>query len=391
MGNTMRRYTVAVMSTRRTDKRNAASRPWQRRQSHDHVMWLSCGALTLSAALVWVIFKPPSVHLKGRNGDLSPLSQSDRELPSRDQASPPNEKNLPRDESIDQQTEEMESLTWWIDSAPLPDPSLLGACLTRVDQVSPTILPQEQGFSILVNGRNRPQTIYERREKIWVKTPPLSTPHQQAYDHLVLISCLQTPGATLHDPYLVRQWGGDRWPMRSLKNENVSLEDLFVIRSQGEQHFTYGLKRLGLPELGLATESGEARLWLKRLALHWLLEPKSRERLASPQNVFTLNDKTLQMKVGHSFERWLGPTETMVIADREGSLLSTSALSELFTSPKMNSKTKGRDQGSKKSRRERDLKLKKAKKRRAKKKRRQRRKGRTQQEDRKVHPKLKYR
>ena len=331
---------VAEMSTRRIDKRRETNvRPWQRRHTHDRGMFVMAVVIFLGAGTLWTVFETNKDELSQDErsvtgspnnssdvGDLSPRS-GDNEPPT---IHPSKEAETDRSH-LEPDNDDSESLVWWIEAAPLPHPLSLRDCLTRKDQAPPTLLAQEGGFSVLISGRQRPQTIFEQREKIWVKTPLLASPHQQAYDHLVLISCLQSPGATLHDPRLVRQWGGENWPQRSSERSSVSLEDLFLIRSQGDQHYTFGLDRLGLPDLGIITKSEEARTWLRQLTLYWLMKPQSRTLLSDKVTAFTLNDQKAKMVIGESIKTWLGPVKVRVIADEVSSLFTEDQLSKIFS------------------------------------------------------------
>ena len=214
------------------------------------------------------------------------------------------------------------ALMWWVDSGILPAKTSLASCLSRPEQAPIEVLDGENGYTVITPGRPQPQTIYLRQRQVWFKTPALSSPHVQAYDHLALASCLKTPEATLYDPMLVRQWDLEEWPSRNPRSGGFPLDDLFVIRSKESAHYTYGLSRVGLPELGLYSSSTDAREALRHLALAWLIKPKSRETLRQRIPEVTVKEVPLELRDASEVELWLGPLEVKVATGREGDPLS---------------------------------------------------------------------
>jgi hypothetical protein len=314
MARWMKGYTSAVTSTQKVGKPKTPVKPWQSHGSNDRFIWGSCILIALFSGLFWIRMSP-----KNHSEPITALDDMGTENKLGEDAEAAGESDktfgLSPHEQINNDDEP--SLMWWIESAPLPDRFVLQNCLVRDSQPLPELFMQNQGFSILTQGRNQPQTIFERNEQIWVKTPLLSSPHQQAYDHLLLVSCLQTPGATLYDPLLVRQWGGDAWPKKNKESGGIALDDLFVIRSQDQHHFTYGLHRLGLPELGIISATIEGRDLLQRLALFWIVDQDSRQRLQSKEPQFTFNDVKMKVIKGITLPQWLGPKTTKVLVNTQ--------------------------------------------------------------------------
>ena len=354
MARWMRDYTVAETNTPKTDKQRGLNRPWQKRRTSDRWIWLSCVSISIASTALWFYANNLQQNKQVQDSVSSePISQSLADL-SKDplpKSSGLDHTNLVLDqkqiaEETAEETAEEAALRWWIDAAPRPDEQNLRQCLEEAQTVSVEIYLGEGGLSILTRGRKRPQIIYEQNDQIWIKTPLLSTAHQQAYDHLLLISCLNSPGATLYDPLLVRQWGGEDWPQRNLETGALVLDDLFLIRSQGEAHFTYGLFRLGLSELGLQSKSVEARNLLRQLALFWIIQPNAREELKASSLNFKMEQSDLQLIQGKKLVAWLGPKQVRVLVDQDAQSLSNLSLKKLLsnqlTKPKKKSKRRKR-------------------------------------------------
>jgi hypothetical protein len=262
----MRDYTAAEMSTPKTVKDKDDQRLWQKRNSSDRWLWLSCLTITLLSICLWYYANQDHALLLSQdslekiNTDLNEASPQSSEsigeetdfevLPERSDSIDSHKAASTLEERFEESADE-HALRWWIDAAPRPQPQVLQSCLKKAQGLELELMQGENGLSILTQGRNRPQVIYEQNEQLWIKTPQLNTAHQQAYDHLLLISCLKSPGATLYDPLLVRQWGGETWPKHNRESGRLALDDLFVVRSKNQAHFTYGLFRLGLPEFGI--------------------------------------------------------------------------------------------------------------------------------------------
>lgn len=341
MARWMRDYTAAETNTPKADNLKVSERSWQRRRSSDRWLWLSCLAISLASAIIWfyateqsLFGQDQSAKLESSNSNVSSKQAGEtlNNLGSGD--SQVNPTTLITE---NEQTSEEVALRWWIDAAPRPSGQDLQLCLSNSQNVEVDIHLGEGGLSVLTQGRKRPQIIYEQNEQLWIKTPLLSTAHQQAYDHLLLVSCLRSPGATLFDPLLVRQWGGEDWPQRNQNTGALALDDLFLIRSQGDAHFTYGLFRLGLPELGLQNKSGEARNLLRQLALFWIIHPKAREELQALSIKFKMGKHNLQLSQGDSLVAWLGPKKVQVLVDQGAQVLSEQSLQKLLlkeTKPK---------------------------------------------------------
>ena len=338
MARWMRDYTVAETNTPKTDKNNGLDRPWQKRRTSDRWIWLSCMSISLISTALWFYANTPNSPQQNK-----PIIDS---IPSEAKSQPLNDLNkesLPKSSEVDHRsivlnqketdevTAEEAALRWWIDAAPRPDGQALRLCLEKAQNVGVEIYLGEGGLSILTQGRQRPQIIYEQNDQIWIKTPLLNTAHQQAYDHLLLISCLKSPGATLYDPLLVRQWNGEDWPQANLETGALVLDDLFLIRSQGEAHFTYGLFRLGLSELGLQSKNVEARNFLRRLALFWIVHPNAREKLQTSSLNFKMKQSDLQLIQGKKLVAWLGPKQVRVLVDQDSQSLSNRSLKKLLS------------------------------------------------------------
>lgn len=332
-------YTAAATNTRKVgkSKEKPGHRPWQSHESNDRFIWLSCLVIGLLATLTWWQTLPDNKQ-PPPGAQVSPSVDLGTEPSVEESLEDPDSRSA---QSSSQPSTDEPALLWWIESAPLPDQRGLQKCLEQAEQPLPELLIAAEGFSILTAGRPRPQTIYEQNEQIWIKTPLLASPHQQAYDHLLLISCLQTPGATLYDPLLVRQWGGETWPKRNQKSGGISLDELFIIRSQGRNHFTYGLHRLGLPELGILTTNIEARDLLKRLALFWIVEKNSRDTLQLKEHQFTFLGRLTTLVAGHQIPEWLGPKDTRIVLNQDRQIFTIEEVNDLVKVNQANIGTKG--------------------------------------------------
>ena len=213
MARWMKDYTAAETNTPSKDKLKVTERSWQNRRTSDRWLWLSCLVITLVSAVSWFYATKQDVFNQEPNSKLERLKANSSSAQEALESS--NGSGL--DESLADQkallieserTSEEVALRWWIDAAPRPNEQGLQLCLSKSQNVEVAIHLGEGGLSVLTQGRKRPQIIYEQNEQLWVKTPLLGTAHQQAFDHLLLVSCLRSPGATLFDPLLVRQWGG---------------------------------------------------------------------------------------------------------------------------------------------------------------------------------------
>jgi hypothetical protein len=307
-------YTSAVTNTQKVGKSKTQIKPWKSHGSNDRFIWGSCILIALFSGLFWIRMSP-----KNHSESITALDDmgTENKLGEDAEAAGESDKTFGLSPYEQINNDDEPSLMWWIESAPLPDRFVLQNCLARDSQPLPELFMQNQGFSILTQGRDRPQTIFERNEQIWVKTPLLSSPHQQAYDHLLLVSCLQAPGATLYDPLLVRQWGGDAWPKKNKESGGIALDELFVIRSQDQHHFTYGLHRLGLPDLGIISATIDGRDLLQRLALFWIVDQDSRQHLQSKEPQFTFNDFEAKLIEGTALPQWLGPKSAKVLVNTQ--------------------------------------------------------------------------
>lgn len=338
MARWTRKYTTAVTNTDRDHQSPSekSKATWRRRQGNDRLFWLfTLGAFILSSWF-WRVGEE-ELHKEQEGGTASAQAQSDSQPVQSDQSIEKSSSVAPKPSEIDpNQAEGAEgrrdtetSLLWWVDAAPLPSPTDLMACLDRSGQAPVQILSAQEGYSILTPGRTRPQTIFERGEQIWFKTPPLSSAHMQAYDHLALAACLKAPGATLYDPLLVRQWVGDEWPQKNQESGGFPLDSLFLIRSEENAHFTFGLARLGLSELGIISDDASVRVALRQIALVWLLRGQSQTSQVDQVDhaePFSISGITLALKGGVDDDDWLGPEKVSVIIDSAGQHLSKEQL-----------------------------------------------------------------
>ena len=252
------------------------------------------------------------------------------------------------------------ALIWWVDSGLLPSKASLVTCLSHPGQAPIEVLDGENGYTIITPGRAQPQTLYLRQRQVWFKTPMLSSPHVQAYDHLALASCLKVPQATLYDPMLVRQWGTGEWPKKNPESGGFPLDDLFVIRSSETAHYTYGLSRVGLPELGVLSASSDAREALRHIALAWLVTPQSRSRLKSQSSEIVVKGVPVEARDAQTIDVWLGPLEVKVATGPGGGLLDDRTLIALSRAqmPRSKNRKAGRKRKKSKDRRRRPGKLK---------------------------------
>ena len=345
MARWMRGYTAAEMSTPKTVKDKDQQRLWQRRNSSDRWLWLSCLTITLLSTGLWyyanqhnasLLSKSRSENINADVNGISPQSpesigkKTDLEvLPEHSDASDSHKTASTLEDHFEESADE-HALRWWIDAAPRPQPSELQSCLKKAQGLELELMQGENGLSILTQGRNRPQVLYEQNEQLWIKTPQLNTAHQQAYDHLLLISCLKSPGATLYDPLLIRQWGGNTWPKHNRESGSLALDDLFVVRSKNTAHFTYGLFRLGLPELGLNSQHIQARDVLQEMTLFWIIHPQGRKLLQDLELKFEFKGSPLQLTKGERLSAWLGPKNVMVLQDQKQQDLSQQILKKLL-------------------------------------------------------------
>ena len=321
---------------------------WRQRETNSWMMWV---VFTSSLSLaVWLWSGEDGEHEQPEQSTKTALQAQEKKTstPQSDQHTSPETQQPTELQSRDKllRDERERSLLWWVEAAPLPTPLALKNCLSRVDQAPVDLLPSSEGYTILTPGRPRPQTLYERGEQIWLKTPPQHTPHQQAYDHLVLAACLKAPGATLYDPLLVRRWLGDDWPQRDPKSGGIALDDLFVIRSEGSAHYTFGLARLGIAELGVYTDQIKNRSALRRLALSWLLKGKDQD----PDSL-VLQQQNYRVRSAEQIDHWLGPDEVMVVTRDDGVTLSDDELEKIMQSASRSKAKVIRKKRKKKSRR----------------------------------------
>ena len=321
--------TTAASNTQKN--KSKTPKPWQHHQSSDFKLWLICFLILLSSTIVWFTITPEtSQSSQELTQQLSPTDFKVQEQVSQSGSDEQSTLETQAEQTKKKKHDITHSLLWWIEAAPLPYPQDLLRCLSSKQKVPPQIFTQRDGISILSSRRPAPQTIYEKGEQVWVKTPLLSSPHQQAYDHLLLISCLKTPGATLFDPLLIRQWGTENWPQKNEQSQGVKLEDIFLIRSDKKYHYTHGLSRLGLPELGLVSQNlSVARELLQQLALYWIIQKESRVTLKQESHSFLFLKKSVLLKRSEKVNDWLGSKDIQVLLNQDGELLSDDDLKGL--------------------------------------------------------------
>ena len=308
----------------------AAGRPFQRGPRHGgRRLWLGSLILGIMSLGIWKLTAPQqSVRSEVKTRLSSSLGDDTLDADQRfaESAHQPAGSPVPRTEDDPRLSEREDALLWWIEAAPLPSTEDLSRCLTHPTTEVPKVFKNNSKLTILHMGRQRPQTIVEFGEKLWIKTPPQKSAHIQAYDHLTLVACLKAPGATLHDPLLVRMWTYERWPRRA-QNGAVVFDDLFQVEDSGQSKVTRGLKRLGLSEVALMSDHHLARIFLKRAAVQWMISKA--DRSSEPSLIsLSVDGYALGLRQGGKFPNWLGDEEVLILTTSMGSPLSTERLIE---------------------------------------------------------------
>ena len=341
MARWMKEHTAAATSPKDRSGEHHIDQVWSKERHRYHQRDLFLWGVGVGVTLMMVVLFAPQLSPSSKHtitqSQLSPLPEveglSGDEPDSQSDLTPP-EHQVKDDES---------TLIWWVDRGLLPSKASLVTCLSHPRQAPIEVLDGEGGYTIITPGRTQPQTLYLRQRQLWFKTPKLSSAHVQAYDHLALASCLKVPQATLYDPMLVRQWGADEWPRKNPESGGFPLDDLFVIRSSETAHYTYGLSRVGLPELGVLSASSEAREALRHIALAWLVIPQSRARLKTQLSEIVVKGVPLEMRDAQKIDVWLGPLEVKIATGPEGVLLDDRTLTSLSRAQVPKSKTKRAD------------------------------------------------
>lgn len=276
--------------------------------------WIWALFIIVCSVCTWLLFtQQNSLYVES-------LQQKVEEMEAKTPIQQPSESNLLLSMQEDPQdiVDRPRLMIWRIEGATLSDQGLRPCAPFgwRGERLRDTNLHTQQA---LVGLSWTPDTTESMRQPImsqsvWLREQTLSVqtslnPHvsltgielgKVLLRHHRLASCLIGARSELHDPWLSKSWGAERWKQSSLLE---TLDRWVDLSSEGAYHSTVGLARFGLLEQSIYHDTSDGRSLLRRLLRTWLLEE------ADGSSSWL---KHWSLKPAHEIENWLGKSEVLV-------------------------------------------------------------------------------